>query len=42
MPQQTIKHVTSLSALQIRILSLLDLPTSIYTNLAMASVPIPP
>jgi len=42
MPHQTIKHVTPLSALQIRILSLLDLPTSIYTNLAVASVPIPP
>ncbi len=41
-PHQTIKHVTPLSALQIRILSLLDLPTSIYTNLAVASVPIPP
>jgi transposase len=42
MPHQTIKHVTPLSPLQIRILSLLDLPTSIYTNLATASAPIPP
>jgi transposase len=42
MPHQTITHVTPLSALQIRILSLLDLPTSIYTNLAMASTSIPP
>jgi transposase len=42
MPHQTIRHVTPLSPLQIRILSLLDLPTSIYTNLAMASPPIPP
>jgi len=42
MPNQTIKHVTPLSALQIRILSLLDLPTSIYTNLAVASALIPP
>lgn len=42
MPNQTIKHVTPLSALQIRILALLDLPTSIYTDLAMASTPIPP
>jgi transposase len=41
-PHQTITHVTPLSALQIRILSLLDLPTSIYTNLAMASTSIPP
>jgi transposase len=42
MPHQTITHVTPLSTLQIRILSLLDLPTSIYTNLAMASPSIPP
>lgn len=42
MPHQTITHLTPLSALQIRILALLDLPTSIYTNLAMASASIPP
>jgi transposase len=42
LPDQTIKHITPLSALQIRILALLDLPTSTYTNLAVASAPIPP
>jgi transposase len=42
LPHQTIKHVTPLSALQIRILALLDLPISIYTDLAVASAPIPP
>jgi transposase len=41
-PIQTIYHITPLSALQVRILSLLDLPTSIYTNLAMAPDLIPP
>jgi transposase len=42
LPHQTLKHVTPLSPLQIRILALLDLPISIYTNLAVASPPIPP
>ncbi|NWG72689.1 MAG: IS1634 family transposase [Parvularculaceae bacterium] len=42
LPHQTIKHVTPLSPLQIRILTLLDLPISIYTDLAVASAPIPP
>jgi transposase len=42
LPDQTIKHITPLSALQIRVLALLDLPVSTYTDLAVASSPIPP
>lgn len=42
LPDQTIKHITPLSALQIRILALLDLPDATYTTLAVASAPIPP
>lgn len=41
-PTQTIYHITPLSPLQVRILALLDLPASIYTNLAMAPDLIPP
>jgi transposase len=41
-PDQMIRHVTPLSELQQRILSLLDLPASIYENLALPTDPIPP
>jgi transposase len=42
LPDQTIVHITPLSPLQYRILELLDLPTSIYTNLAVDIRPNPP
>jgi transposase len=42
LPDQTIVHITPLSPLQNRILELLDLPTSIYTNLAVDIRPNPP
>jgi transposase len=42
LPDQTIKHLTPLSALQLRILALLDLQTSTYTNLVVAAASIPP
>lgn len=42
LPEQTIVHITPLSPLQNRILQLLDLPTSIYTNLAVDIHPNPP
>jgi len=42
LPDQTIVHITPLSSLQNRILELLDLPTSIYTNLAVNILPNPP
>lgn len=42
LPGQTIVHITPLTPLQSRILKLLDLPTSIYTDLAAANQPIPP
>jgi transposase len=42
LPGQTIVHITPLTPLQSRILHLLDLPTSIYTDLAANSQPIPP
>lgn len=42
LPEQVIRHVTVLSPLQQRILTLLGLPTSIYEELAQAPNPIPP
>lgn len=42
LPDQTIRHVTPLSELHQRILSLLDLPTSIYEDLILCIKPIPP
>ena len=42
LPDQTIVHITPLSPLQNRILELLNLPTSIYTNLAVDIRPNPP
>lgn len=42
LPDQTIRHVTSLSELQRRILALLGLSASIYENLALPIEPIPP
>jgi transposase len=42
LPGQNIVHVTPLSPLQRRILELLDLPTSIYTDLAVNVLPNPP
>jgi transposase len=42
LPGQTIIHVSPLTPLQSRILSLLDLPTSIYTDLAVNTLPNPP
>lgn len=42
LPGQTLVHITPLTPLQGRILSLLDLPTTIYTNLAPNSLSIPP
>jgi transposase len=42
LPDQTIVHITPLSPLQNRILDLLDLPSSIYTNLALVIRPNPP
>jgi transposase len=42
LPDQTIVHITPLSPLQIRILELLDFPTSIYSNLAVDIRPNPP
>ena len=42
LPEQTIRHITPLSELQIRILTLLGLPASIYEALAPPMRPIPP
>jgi transposase len=42
LPGQTIVHITPLTPLQCRILELLDLPTSIYMDLAANVLPIPP
>jgi transposase len=42
LPGQTIVHLTPLTPLQSRILNLLDLPTSIYTDLAANTQPSPP
>jgi transposase len=42
LPGQTIVHITPLTLLQSRILYLLDLPTSLYTDLAANILPIPP
>jgi transposase len=42
LPGQNIVHVTPLTSLQRRILELLDLPTSIYTDLAVDVLPNPP
>jgi transposase len=42
LPGQNIVHVTPLTPLQHRILELLDLPTSIYTDLAVNLLPNPP
>jgi transposase len=42
LPDHTILHITPLTPLQSRILLLLDLPTSIYTDLAANSLPNPP
>jgi transposase len=42
LPGQTIVHITPLTPLQGRILSLLGLPTAIYTDLAAISLSIPP
>lgn len=42
LPDQTILHITPLTPLQNRILQLLDLPTSIYTDLAANTLPNPP
>lgn len=41
-PRQTIVHITPLTPLQSRILTLLDLLPSIYTDLAVNSLPNPP
>lgn len=42
LPEQTIRHITPLSELQTRILTLLGLPASIYEVLAPPMRPIPP
>jgi len=42
LPGQTIIHMTPLTPLQCRILELLDLPSSIYTQLALNVLPNPP
>jgi transposase len=42
LPSRTIVHMTPLTPLQSRILKLLDLPTSIYTDLAVDALPNPP
>ena len=42
LPERTIRHVTPLSELQRRILELLELPASIYEDLALPVNPIPP
>jgi transposase len=42
LPDQTIRHITPLSALQRRILELLGLPVSIYESLTQVAQPIPP
>lgn len=42
LPDQTIIHLTPLTPLQNRILHLLDLPASIYTDLAANTLPNPP
>ncbi len=42
LPDQTIVHITPLTPLQSRILKLLDLPTSIYTDLVLNILPNPP
>lgn len=42
LPDQTLRHVTPLSPLQRRILELLDLPPTLYHDLAQATPHIPP
>jgi transposase len=42
LPDQTIRHVTPLTDLQRRILELLDLPVTIYEDLAALAMPNPP
>jgi hypothetical protein len=42
LPDHTIVHITPLTSLQSRILQLLDLPTSISTDLAANPLPNPP
>jgi transposase len=42
LPGQSIVHITPLTPLQCRILELLDLPTAIYTELAVNVLPNPP
>ncbi|MBN1485372.1 MAG: hypothetical protein JXA37_11690 [Chloroflexia bacterium] len=42
LPDQTIRHITPLTDLQRRILELLDLPTTIYEDLAALAMPNPP
>lgn len=42
LPAQQITHITPLTPLQLRILSLLGLPPSIYMELAVPASPIPP
>ncbi len=42
LPDRAVRHVTSLSDLQRRILELLGLPVSIYEDLALSIDPIPP
>jgi transposase len=42
LPSQNIVHITPLSPLQCRILELLDLPTSIYSDLVVNVLPNPP
>jgi transposase len=42
LPGQKIVHITPLTPLQSRILSLLGLPSSIYTELAVSPYPISP
>jgi len=42
LPGQTIRHITPLTDLQRRILELLDLPLSIYEDLAALAMPNPP
>jgi transposase len=42
LPDQVIRHITPLTPLQSRILQLIGLPSSIYTDLASSLEPIPP
>lgn len=42
LPEQVIRHVTALSPLQLRILTLMGLPASTYEELARSPNPIPP